>query len=108
MAVNRHGAFGKDAVAKGSESFISDALHGGKGPSEGMHDKKIDRPQQSILTATALDNVDEALDIPSSILDEGGFRGGINNLEHSLTSASAVTEDVGAAGPVKKTIIPNH
>lgn len=100
--------FGKDRVVKSSESFIENALRGGKGPSEGMHDKKIDRPQQSIMTATAMDNVDLALDIESSILEEGGFRGGIDNLEHSLKGASAETEDVGAAGPVKKVIIPNH
>lgn len=100
--------FGKDRVVKSSESFIENALRGGKGPSEGIHEKRIDRPQQSINTATAMDNVDLGMDIESSILEDGGFRGGINNLEHSLTSASAVTEDVGAAGPVKKVVIPNH
>lgn len=108
MAMNRHGVFGKDKVAKGSEGFIEHALHGGHGPSEGIHDKKIDRPQQSIKTAVALDNVKLAMDIESSILDEGGFAGGIDNLEHSLKGSSAVNEDLGAAGKVKHTIIPNH
>lgn len=100
--------FGKDRVAKGSEGYIESALHGGKGPSEGMHDKKIDRPQQSILTAVPMDNVDLAMDIESSILEEGGFAGGIDNLEHSLKGSSAVNEAVGAAGKTKSVIIPNH
>lgn len=108
MAINRNGAFGKDRVPKGSEGYIEEALRGGKGPSEGIHDVKIDRPQQSINTAVALDNVNLAMDIKSSILDDGGFGGGVDNLEHSLKGSSAVNDDVGAAGKVKHVIIPNH
>lgn len=104
----KNGIFGKDKVVKGSEKYIEDALTGGKGPSEGMVEEKVDRPHQSIHTSVGMDNVDLAMDIKSSILDEGGFRGGINNLEHSLTGSSAVNEGIGAAGKVKQTIIPNH
>lgn len=104
----KHGAFGKDRVAKGSDDYIERALDGGSGPSEGIHDVRIDRPKQSINTAVAMDNVKQAMDIPSSILDEDDFGGGVDNLEHSLKGSSAVNEDVGAAGHVKETIIPNH
>jgi len=104
----KNSPFGKDRVVKGSESYIERALTGGHGPSEGIHDVRIDRPQQSINTAVALDNVDLAMDIKSSILDEGGFAGGIDNLEHSLKGSTAENEDVGAAGKTKSTIFPNH
>jgi hypothetical protein len=96
--------YGKDDP----ERFISGALTGGHGPSEGMVEEKVDRPHQSIHTSVAMDNVKLAMPIKSSILEEGGFRGGVDNLEHSLKGASAVNEEVGAAGPVKHTIIPNH
>jgi hypothetical protein len=46
--------------------------------------------------------------IKSSICDEGEFHGGVDNLKHSLTGASAVNEEVGAAGPLRHVIIPNH
>lgn len=100
--------FGKDRVVKSSESYINKALTGGSGPSEGIHEKSIDRPDQKINTSTAMDNVELAMDVESSILKEGGFAGGIDNLKHSLTGSSAVNEEVGAAGPVRHTIIPNH
>jgi hypothetical protein len=104
-----HKTYGKDAVPHSSEGFISEALHGGHGPSEGLHHKKIDRKDQSILTAVAMDNVVLAMGIPSSILDEGGFRGGTTNLEHSLEGAHGLPDgDVGAAGPVRHIILPNH
>lgn len=96
--------FGKDSP----ERFISGALTGGSGPSEGIHDKSIDRPDQKINTAVAMDNVKLAMPIKSSILDEGGFGGGVDNLKHSLSGSSAVNEEVGAAGKVKHVIIPNH
>ncbi len=98
-------AMGKDGASSG---YIRDALTGGSGPSEGISEKKIDRPNQSINTAVAMDNVDLAMDIESSILDEGGIKGGVDNLKHSLTGTSAVNEEVGAVGPLKHTIIPNH
>jgi len=103
MAVNKR-PFGKDSP----ERFIDGALTGGSGPSNEIVDKKIDRPEQSIKTALAMDNVKLAYHEPSSIKDEGGFAGGISNLKHSLTGGSAVNEEVGAAGKVKHTIIPNH
>jgi hypothetical protein len=101
------GKYGKDRPAKSSEGFISSALTGGSGDSEGIVDKKINRPDQSIKTAVAMDNVELAMDIETSILDTSGFGGGINNLDHSLTGASAVNEKLGAKGG-KSTVIPNH
>lgn len=98
------GKYGKDSP----ERFISGALTGGSGPSEGIKTKKIDRPDQSINTAVAMDNVKLAMDVETSIFDEGGFGGGVDNLKHSLTGSSAVNEEVGAAGKVKHVIIPNH
>lgn len=96
--------FGKDTP----ERFIDSALTGGSGPSNEIVDKKIDRPNQSINTAFAMDNVKSAMPMESSIKDEGGFGGGINNLSHSLSGSSAVNEKVGASGKTKSTIIPNH
>jgi hypothetical protein len=97
--------FGKDSP----ERFIDGALTGGgSGPSNEIVDKKVDRPDQSIKTAFAMDNVKLAYKEPTSIKDESGFAGGISNLKHSLTGTGAVNEEVGAAGPVKHTIFPNH
>lgn len=101
--------YGKDRVPKGSDGYISEALHGGSGPSEGLHSKGIDRKGQTILTAVGMDNVDLAMNIESSILDEGGFRGGTTNLKHSVEGATGLADgDVGADGPVRHVIIPNH
>src|ERR1035437_7542310 len=97
------GKYGKDRP----ENFISEALTGGHGPSEGIHHESVDRPHQSINTAVAMDNVDLAMPIETSILDKK-FAGGVDNLKHSLTGSSAVNEEVGAAGPVKHTIIADH
>lgn len=102
------GKFGKDTPAKSSEGFISKALTGGSGPSNEIVNKKIDRPNQSIKTAFGMDNVKLAMNTDSSIRDESGFGGGDSNLKHSLTGASAVNEEVGAAGKLKHVIIPNH
>lgn len=103
------GKYGKDRPAKSSEGFISHALTGGSGPSEGISDKKIDRPNQTIKTAVPMDNVELAMDIESSICDEGGFGGGVSNLKHSLSGGvSAVNEEVGATGKLKHVIIPDH
>lgn len=103
MASMARGKFGKDHP----ENFIAGALTGGHGPSEGIHEEKVDRPHQTINTSVAMDNVKLAMPIKSSILDDG-FKGGVDNLKHSLTGSSAVNEEVGAAGPVKHVIIPNH
>lgn len=103
--------YGKDhpEKMKGATRFIEDALTGGSGPSNGIHDMSIDRKSQSIKTATPMDNVQLAMRTRSSICDEGGFRGGPTNLAHSIKGASAPgANDVGAAGPVKHVIIPNH
>jgi hypothetical protein len=96
--------FGKDTP----ERFIDSALTGGSGPSNEIVDKKIDRPNQSINTAFAMDNVKSAMPIESSIKDEGGFAGGIDNLKHSLSGTGAVNEEIGAAGKTKSTIFPDH
>lgn len=103
-----NGRFGKDKAPKGSEGYISHALTGGHGPSEDIHDYPVDRPDQKIKTAFAMDNVDLALDIPSSLEDTSGIGGGVDNLKHSLTGSSAVNEEVGATGKLKHVIIPNH
>ena len=95
--------FGKDHP----ERFIEGALTGGHGPSTGLYHKPVDRPHQSILTPVPMDNVKLAMPIETSILDDG-FHGGVDNLKHSLTGSSAVNEEVGAAGPLKHVIIPNH
>lgn len=97
------GKYGKDHP----ENFIEEALTGGHGPSEGIHESHVDRPHQKINTAIAMDNVKLAMPIKSSILDDD-FPGGVDNLKHSLTGASAVNEEVGAAGKLKHVIIPNH
>jgi hypothetical protein len=105
MANMAKGKFGKDHP----ENFIEGALRGGSGPSREIVDKKVDRPDQSIKSAYALDNVKLVEHIPTSLKDEGGFAGGLENLKHSLTGGSAVeAESPGAAGATKKTIIPNH
>ena len=103
MANMARGKFGKDRP----ENFIEGALTGGKGPSESIHHTPVDRPQQVINTAEAMDNVDLAMPIESS-LNSDNFHGGVTNLGHSLKGSSAVNEEVGAAGPVKHVIIPNH
>jgi hypothetical protein len=95
--------YGKD----NPERFISGALKGGSGPSNEIEEKRIDRPNQSINTAFAMDNVKLAMPIETSIKDDK-FAGGEDNLKHSLTGVSAVNEEVGASGPTKKTIFPDH
>lgn len=105
----KHHPYGDKKVAQGSEGFIEHALHGGSGPSEGIHETKVDRPHQTINTAVPMDNVKLAMPIKTSILEEGGFRGGPDNLEHSLKGASAPPPgDVGAAGHVRHDVIPDH
>lgn len=108
MATDR--PYGKDKVVKGSEGYISSALTGGSGKSEGIFDEKIDRKGQSIKTAEAMDNVTLAMDVESSITgDERGFHGSTRNLKHSIDGAEAPADgDVGAAGPVEHILIENH
>lgn len=98
------GKYGKDSP----ERFISSALTGGSGPSNGIHDTKVDRPDQIIKTAVPMDNVKLAMPIETSILDMGGIAGGVDNLKHSLTGTGAVNEELGAAGKVRHDVIPNH
>lgn len=81
--------YGKDKAPRSSEGYIGEALRDGSGPSEGIHTKSIGRGQ-TINTAFPMDNVELAMDIETSLTDEGGFGGGINNLSHSLTGTSAV------------------
>ncbi len=102
--------FGDKKVAKSSEGYISEALHGGSGKSEDIYIEKVDRKGQTINTASAMDNVDLAMDIPSSIIgDERDFHGSTRNLKHSIDGAEAPADgDVGAAGPVDHIIIENH
>jgi hypothetical protein len=106
MAVNKP-PYGKDRVVQSSEGFISHALTGGSGVSSGIVDYPVDRPSQTIKTAFPPDNVKLAMPIDTSLRDTS-FPGGDSNLKHSLTGASAVNEEVGAAGALKHVIIPNH
>jgi hypothetical protein len=55
-----------------------------------------------------MDNVKLAMPIATSMKDTSGWPGGVDNIKHSLTGASAVNEEVGAAGSVKHVIVPNH
>jgi hypothetical protein len=100
--------YGKDRVVKSSEGFINHALTGGSGPSEDIKDYPVDRPGQTIKTAFAMDNVNLAMDIETSMKDIGGIGGSVDNLKHSLTGTSAVNEEVGATGKLKHVIIKNH
>ena len=105
MAMN--GKYGKDKVVRTSEGFISHALTGGSGKSNEIVDYPVGRPSQTIKTAFGMDNVVLAMPITTSVKDTS-FPGGDSNLKHSLTGASAVNEEVGAAGSLKHVIIPNH
>lgn len=87
------GKYGKDSP----ERFISGALTGGSGPSNGI-DKKSIGEGQTINSAFGMDNVKLAMNVENSLRDEGGFGGGKDNLKHSLTGTSAVQEGVGSAG----------
>lgn len=86
------GKYGKDSP----ERFISNALTGGHGPSEGIKTKSVGRGQ-TINTAFPMDNVDLAMPIDSSLMESGGFGGSVDNLKHSLSGSSAVNEGVGKA-----------
>jgi hypothetical protein len=98
--------YGKDRVAKGSESYITDSLAGKLGSSNGVHTYDTGRDGQVICTPIAMDNVKLAFNEETSILDMS-WRGGPTNLKHSLKGAS-VEDDIGAAGSVKRTIISDH
>lgn len=104
---NLHGKFGKDRPATSNESFIGKALTGGTGPSNEIVDYPVDRPSQSIKTAFPMDNVKLAMPMKSSLKDMS-WKGGLDNIKHSLTGTSAVNEEVGASGPVKHIIIKDH
>jgi len=95
--------YGKDTP----ERFIDSALTGGSGPSNEIQDHAVDRPDQKIKTAYAMDNVKLACPIKTSIKDMS-WPGGVDNIKHSLTGASAVNEEVGASGKIKHVIVPNH
>lgn len=103
----KHGKFGKDRPSSHEEGFINSALTGGHGPSNEIVDTHVDRPEQVIKTAFAMDNVKLAMHIPTSLKDLD-IPGSCENLEHSLRGASAVNEEVGAAGHIRHVIIPNH
>jgi hypothetical protein len=103
MAVKR--PFGKDDPSR----FIDGALRGGSGSSNEVQEMGCDRPDQKIVTSFGLDNVGKVYGRDaSSMKDKGGFAGSPENLKHSLSGASAVQEELGAAGKLKHVIIPNH
>jgi hypothetical protein len=99
--------YGKDHPAQSNESFIGKALTGGTGDSNEVVTYPVDRPEQKIKTSFAMDNVVLACPIKTSLKDMT-WPGGVDNIKHSLTGASAVNEEVGAAGKVKHVIVPNH
>jgi hypothetical protein len=101
------GKYGKDHPAMSNEAFIGKALTGGTGDSNEIVDYPVDRPSQVIKTAFAMDNVKLACPIKTSLKDMS-WPGGVDNIKHSLTGTSAVNEELGAAGPVKHVIVPNH
>lgn len=76
----------------------------GTGKSSGIYDEKANFGQ-TIKCAHGQDNV-HGMDLPDTF--GGSFRGGTTNLGHSLKGASAVQDGPGAAGSVKRTVIPNH
>lgn len=80
--------YGKDSP----DRFISGALTGGSGPSEGIKTKGIGRGQ-SINSAYPLDNVGQLAG--PHLPDEmgGSLGGGMTNLGHSLQGASTVGPD---------------
>lgn len=51
---------------------------------------------QTILRAYPMDNLKE-FPIESSLKDEGGFKGSVTNLKHSLVGASSIDGEVGSA-----------
>lgn len=77
---------------KNPSSFINEALTGGSGKSNEIVTKSIGRGQ-TLNTAFAMDNVDLAMDVPTSIKD-GAFGGSVTNLSHSLTGSSAVQDKI--------------
>ena len=108
MAMNRNGKFGKDRPSGSEIGYIDHSLKGGSGPSNDVKTYPVDRPNQSIKTSLAMDNVKLAMPIDSSIEDMSDWPGGVDNISHSLTGSSAVNEEVGAAGKVKHIILPDH
>jgi hypothetical protein len=95
-------AYGKDHP----ENFIEGALTGIPGASESIRETHIGHGQR-IVTAAAMDNVELAAFIETSIFDED-FHGGPEYLGHSLKGVSAVNEDIGAAGPVHHHYVEDH
>lgn len=105
MALN--GKYGKDRVPGGNEGYISSALRGGSGPSDGTKSYPVPRPHQTIKTAFPQDNVVCCMPIETSIKDMS-WPGGVDNIKHSLTGTSAVNDEVGAAGKLRHILIPDH
>lgn len=98
----KKGHYGKDHP----EMFIEGALTGGMGPSEGIREYDIGHGQK-IVTPVAMDNVELAAYVETSIFDDK-WHGGPEYLGHSLKGVSAVNEDVGAAGPVHHDYFEHH
>lgn len=73
--------------------FVDKALTGGNGPSSGIDKKSIGKGQ-TLVSSFGVDNVKLAMDVETSTRDAGGFAGGIDNLKHSLTGASAVQDKI--------------
>lgn len=88
--------------SKTRNEFTEDNL--GEGKSSGIYDEK-GKFGQTIKCAYPQDNVHGM-----KLEDErgGSFRGGPDNLGHSLRGASAVQDGPGAAGKTKSTRFSNH
>jgi hypothetical protein len=70
----------------------------GKGKSSGIATKGIGHGGQKIMSAYPQDNI-HGVDLPDT--RGGSFRGGPDNLKHSLSGTSAVQTGPGSAGKAK-------
>lgn len=74
--------------------------------SKGITTTSVNRGGQKINSAYPMDNT-SGLPLPDT--RGGSFRGGVDNLSHSLKGAQAVdAANPGAAGSLKHTIIADH
>lgn len=77
--------------SKGNQGFISGALTGGSGKSNGIETQSIGKGQR-VMRAYPMDNVNLAMEVKTSMRGDRGFGGGDTDLSHSLSGASAVQD----------------
>jgi hypothetical protein len=88
---------GKERFSRSNDAFINDALTGGNEQDRYVDTKNIGDGQR-LVTSFGSDNVKLAMPMPNS-QREDHFGGGINNLAHSVTGASAKNDSVAAVNP---------